>query len=134
MLLTAGTRRCDRWTTSRTWPRATRPTGRTCTGSRTGCPGLRADAVAVRVATAAQAQGAPALADEQRGAAAVARTFAGRAQAAQVALVDGRVGAVWAPGGQLRAVFDLTVRGGRVVVVDVLADPAVLGRLMITLL
>ena len=34
------------------------------------------------------------------GAAAVAKTFAGRARAAQPALVDGLAGAVWAPGGK----------------------------------
>src|SRR5207244_5147805 len=52
---------------------------------------LRADRVAVGM-------GAP----EAQGALAVAGTFSGRARAAQLALVDGAPGAVWAPGGRPR--------------------------------
>ena len=89
---------------------------------------LRADVAAVRAASAAAAQGAPALAAEVRGAAAVARVFCGRAQAARLALVDGLPGLVWVPGGTVRAVFDLLVRGGRIVAVEMVADPDVLGQ------
>jgi RNA polymerase sigma-70 factor, ECF subfamily len=39
---------------------------------------------------------------EIRGAKAVADTFSSRARAAQPALANGAVGAVWAPGGQPR--------------------------------
>ncbi len=95
---------------------------------------LRADAAAVRAATAAAAQGAPTLAREVWGAAAVALVFSGRAQAAQPALVDGLPGLVWAPGGDVRAVFDLLVRDGRVVVVEMLSDPDVVRELEIELL
>src|SRR5437588_645109 len=58
---------------------------------------LRADQAAVR---------SGGIAEEVRGAAAVAETFAGRARAAQPALVDGAVGLAWAPGGHPKAVFD----------------------------
>ena len=45
------------------------------------------------------------------------------------ALVDGVPGAVWAPGGQPRVVFAFTIRGGRIVAIDILADPERLRRL-----
>src|SRR5215831_5762613 len=54
---------------------------------------LRADAVAVRMATARQAQGAPPLSAEIEGRKAVAEVFAGHAAAAQAALIDGNPGA-----------------------------------------
>lgn len=82
----------------------------------------------------ALAEGAPTLARVLRGAAAVARTFTGRANAAQPALIDGTVGLVWAPGGVPRAVFDLVFRADRIAAVDLLSDPAVLRDLEITLL
>ncbi len=75
---------------------------------------LRADAVAV----AAGATG------EVVGAAAVAETFAGRAQVAQAALVDGTAGAVWAQGGRTRVVFDFTIVDGRITGIDLVMDPA----------
>ena len=46
---------------------------------------------------------------EVRGAAAVAETFSGRARFAQPALVNGAVGAMWAPGGRPRVVFGFTI-------------------------
>ena len=85
---------------------------------------LRADAVAVQMGAAA----------EVRGAAAVAQTFAGRARVAQPALVDGAVGLVWAPGGQPRVVFALTIAGGKIVAIDLLADPERLRELDLVLL
>lgn len=95
---------------------------------------LRADAAAVRRATAASAQGAPALAPEVRGAAAVAKVLSERAQAAQPALVDGLPGLVWALGGDVHAVFDLLVRDGQVVVIEMLSDPDIVRKLEIELL
>jgi RNA polymerase sigma-70 factor (ECF subfamily) len=71
---------------------------------------------------------------EVRGAAAVAAMFAGRARAAQPALIDGAVGLVWSAGGRPRVVFDLDIRDGRIVAVDLLADPEHLDRLDVTLL
>jgi RNA polymerase sigma-70 factor (ECF subfamily) len=95
---------------------------------------MRADAVAVEVATARRAEGAPPLAPLVRGAPAVARVFAGRARTARPALVDGAPGAVWAPDGPPRSVFDFTIVGGRIVAVELLADPADLAEIDITLL
>ena len=63
---------------------------------------------------------------EVRGARAVAEqalTFARFAEFGRVALVNGAVGVVTAPGGQPFAVMGITVAGGRIVELDVLADP-----------
>src|SRR6266566_713917 len=74
---------------------------------------LRADAAAVRA-------GAP---GEVHGAAEVAGTFSGRARAAQPALVNGAAGLVWAQRGEPRVVFGFTISGGKIVAIDLLADP-----------
>jgi RNA polymerase sigma-70 factor (ECF subfamily) len=85
---------------------------------------LRSDAAAVDA-------GAP---GELRGAAAVAETFAGRARVARPALIDGFVGLVWAPGGQPRVVFDLTIEGGKITAVELVAGAERLRRLDVTVL
>jgi RNA polymerase sigma-70 factor (ECF subfamily) len=87
--------------------------------------------VVVRADRAAVASGAEA---EIRGAAAVAKTFAGRARAAQPALVNGDVGLVWAPGGRPRVVFGFTITGGKIVGIDLVADPEVVRRLDLAIL
>jgi RNA polymerase sigma-70 factor (ECF subfamily) len=87
--------------------------------------------VVARADAAAVAAGA---APEVRGAAEVATTFAGRARAARPALVDGLVGLAWAPGGRPRVVFDFTTENGRIVAIDLIADPAHLGELELELL
>ena len=61
---------------------------------------------------------------EVRGAQAVGRLFSGRAQLARRALVDGAVGIVVAPRGRLFLVLGLTVTHGKIVEIDVVADPA----------
>ncbi len=71
---------------------------------------------------------------EVRGAAAVAETFSGRARAAQPALVNGAVGLVWAPGGRPRVVFDFRITRGKIVEIDILADPERLRHLDLTVL
>ena len=53
----------------------------------------------------------------------VAEAFAGRVRGAQLALVDGAVGAVWAPGGRPRAIFRFTVSDGMIAGIDVIVDP-----------
>ncbi|MFF4189756.1 sigma-70 family RNA polymerase sigma factor [Nonomuraea sp. NPDC001831] len=58
-----------------------------------------------------------------RGADGVAETFAGRARAAELALIDGAPGLVWAPGGRPRVVFAFTIANGRITHIDLLADP-----------
>jgi hypothetical protein len=61
--------------------------------------------------------------------------FRGFAETATRVLVNGIPGGVaWAPDGSPFAVVALTVRGGRVVVIDVLADPDRLGQLDLTLI
>ncbi|HJZ72708.1 MAG TPA: sigma-70 family RNA polymerase sigma factor [Vicinamibacterales bacterium] len=82
---------------------------------------LRADRAAV-LASAGR-QGAPAVAEELRGAAAVAHAFSGRARGAQAALIDGAAGAVWAPGGQPRAAFIFTIAGGRIAGIEIVFEP-----------
>ncbi len=71
---------------------------------------------------------------EVRGAPAVARQFSGRARAAQPALINGAVGFAWAPGGEPRAVFDLTITNGKIVAIDMITDPARLSHLDVALL
>lgn len=66
------------------------------------------------------------------GARAVAGIFSGRARVARLALVNGAPGAVWAPGGQPRVVFAFTIAHGRVVGVEMLADPTRLAQLDLT--
>lgn len=74
---------------------------------------LIADAVAVKMGASAETHGAEA----------VAATFKGRAVAARPALIDGLAGLVFAPGGQLRVVFDFIVTDGRISEVFLIADP-----------
>ena len=95
---------------------------------------LRVDRAAVRAAAANEAKGAPRLVPEMRGAADVARVFLGSAQAARPALVDGTPGAAWAPGGHPRAVWAFGVKQGRIVEVQVIADPKSIARLDVLLL
>jgi RNA polymerase sigma-70 factor (ECF subfamily) len=85
---------------------------------------LRADRAAVQA-------GAP---EEVRGATAVAGTFAGRARVARLALVDGAIGAVWAPGGEPRVAFAFSITGGRIVAISILADPARLRQVDVAIL
>ena len=61
---------------------------------------------------------------EVRGAAAAARTFAGRARAAQPALVNGVPGLLWSHGSSPRVAFAFTFRGGTVTAIELIADPA----------
>ena len=95
---------------------------------------LRVDAAAVVAGAAWRGKGALTLAPEIRGGAAVAKAFAGRARAAQLARVDGIAGVVWAPGGTPRAAFGFTITGGKIVAIDVFADPAHLRRLDLVML
>ena len=84
---------------------------------------LRADAAAV-------ATGAP---REIVGSVGVAETFSGRARAAQVALLDGIAGLVWASRGRPQMVFDFTIDDGKVVAIEMIADPDRLGDLDIAI-
>ncbi|HKB47220.1 MAG TPA: sigma-70 family RNA polymerase sigma factor [Ktedonobacterales bacterium] len=87
--------------------------------------------VVYRADRAVVSSGAP---EEVRGAAAVAQQFVGRARGAQPALVNGAVGLVWAPGGRPRVVFDLTITRGKIVAIEMVADPAHLSQLDVAIL
>jgi RNA polymerase sigma factor (sigma-70 family) len=80
---------------------------------------LIADADAVRV-------GASELV---RGSRAVAETFAGRARAARLALINGQPGLVWATGGQARVVFGFTVAEDKITAIQMLANSTTLDEL-----
>lgn len=82
---------------------------------------LRADAAALAMAKQAGVGTFP-IAAEMHGANAVAETFKGRAAAARVALVDGDIGAVYAPGAIPAVVFKLTIADGRITGIDLVAD------------
>ena len=85
---------------------------------------LRADPVAVAAGATAEAHGANA----------VAESFAGRARVALPALIDGAAGAVWAPGGRPKVVFDFTISGDRITRIDLVMDPDRLAVLDIVIL
>jgi hypothetical protein len=85
---------------------------------------LHADTVAVQ----SGAEG------EVVGALAVAGTFSGRARFAVPAVIDGAVGAVWAPGGKPRVVFGFTIAHGKIVAIELLADATRLAELDLVIL
>jgi RNA polymerase sigma factor (sigma-70 family) len=90
---------------------------------------LRADAAAVAASLARAGAGAPALAPEIHGAEAVANTFKGRARAAQLALIDGDVGLVFAPGGRPMVVFDFVIENGRIAEISLTTDASSIAAL-----
>jgi RNA polymerase sigma-70 factor (ECF subfamily) len=95
---------------------------------------LRADRAAVEAAAANRDQGAPLLEPEVRGARAVAMALSGRATAAQLALVDGAPGAVWAPGGRIRAVFAFRLVGNTITEIEIVTEPSVVAALQVQVL
>jgi RNA polymerase sigma factor (sigma-70 family) len=88
---------------------------------------LRADRGAVPPGASRQVRGAPAAAEQ-------ALTFAGLARFAQPALVNGAAGIVAVRGGRLISVLGFTVTGGRIVEIDILADPERLDQLDLAVL
>ncbi|HEY2898140.1 MAG TPA: sigma-70 family RNA polymerase sigma factor [Gemmatimonadaceae bacterium] len=74
---------------------------------------LRADAATVR--TGAE--------PEVAGAEAVAKTFAGRARAARLALIDGAAGLVWSMGGEPKVAFLFTIEEEKITAIDLVGDP-----------
>jgi RNA polymerase sigma-70 factor (ECF subfamily) len=90
--------------------------------------------VVLRVDAAAVPQGSPRV---LRGAATVAAgalAFSARSQFVQPALVNGTVGVVMAPRGRLFGVGLLTIRGDRIVEMDLVADPDRLARIELAVL
>jgi RNA polymerase sigma factor (sigma-70 family) len=87
---------------------------------------VRSDGGAARPSLASLVRGARAVAEQ-------AMLFRRFAETSTRILVNGVPGGVaWAPDGSPFAVLALTVRGGRIVAIDVLADPDRLGRLDLT--
>lgn len=80
---------------------------------------FRADAATQRMRGPAKMQGADAI----------ARAFAGRAQAARAALIDGRLGLVVAPGGRLLMVLKLSIADGLITGIEAIADRSTLESL-----
>jgi RNA polymerase sigma-70 factor (ECF subfamily) len=90
--------------------------------------------VVLRADAHAAPSGKPAL---LRGAEAVARgavLSAGRAGSSQLILVDGAVGVIFAPAGQLQVVLALAISGSQISAIDVIADPHRLRQLDLALL
>jgi RNA polymerase sigma-70 factor, ECF subfamily len=77
---------------------------------------LRADLGAMDADASREFRGAPAVAEQ-------ALAFSGRARFARPALVNGAAGLVVAPHGRLFAVLAFTITRGRIVELDILADP-----------
>jgi hypothetical protein len=75
------------------------------------------------------AAGASRLVRGNRAVANQALTYSRLAPFSRLALVNGAAGAVTAPGGVPRAIMGFTVAGGKIVEIDILADPERLGRL-----
>jgi RNA polymerase sigma-70 factor, ECF subfamily len=61
----------------------------------------------------------------------VARTFAGRARAAQPAFIDGKPGAVWMHGGELQVAFRFTIPDDRITEIELIADRESLAKSVI---
>lgn len=80
---------------------------------------LRADSAAVNTGAVSEVLGARA----------VAETFSGRARDARPVLVNGVPGLVWAPGGRPRVGFAFTVARGKIVGIELFADPERLAQI-----
>ena len=88
---------------------------------------VRSDGGVARPALVSQVRGARAVAEQ-------AMSFRQFAETASRVLVNGIPGGIaWSPDGRPFAVLALTVRGGRIVAIDVLADPDRLGQLDLSL-
>jgi RNA polymerase sigma factor (sigma-70 family) len=88
---------------------------------------LRADVGAGPAGASREVRGAPTVAGQ-------ALTFSQFAPFARPALVNGAAGVVVAPRGRPFSVMGFTVRGGKIVEIDILADPARLRRLDLAVL
>jgi RNA polymerase sigma factor (sigma-70 family) len=86
-----------------------------------------ADTIAVRGATSSTVHGSHAVADETR-------TFTARAEAAEVALIDGAPGIIVAPRGRLFAVLDIDFNDhDQIITINVTADPHQLDTIALAL-
>jgi RNA polymerase sigma factor (sigma-70 family) len=85
---------------------------------------MRADSAAVQMGASSEVHGSTV----------VASFFSGRARGAQPALIDGTVGAVVAAHGQTRIAIGFTIADGRIIAIDVVADPEQLQELDVAIL
>jgi RNA polymerase sigma factor (sigma-70 family) len=83
---------------------------------------LRADVGTTPTATSREVNGARAVAE-------LALAFSQIARFSQPAIVNGTVGLVTVPGGELVSVMGFTIKGGRILEIDILADAARLALL-----
>ena len=88
---------------------------------------VRSDGGVLRPGASVVVHGAPAVAEQ-------ALTFARLSPFVRPALVNGAAGVVVAPHGRPFSVMGFTVRGGKIVEIDVLADPARLAQLDLAVL
>jgi RNA polymerase sigma-70 factor, ECF subfamily len=88
---------------------------------------VRADRGAVPSGASREARGAPAVAEQ-------ALSYSWLARFAQPALVNGAAGVIVAPGGRPFSVMGFTITGGRIVEIDILADPERLRQLDLAVL
>src|SRR5215212_9193725 len=86
---------------------------------------LRIDGGALRAGLSREARGARAVAEQTL-------TFSRLSPFVRPALVNGAAGVVVAPRGRPFSVMGFTIRGGKIVEVDILADPARLSRLAVS--
>jgi RNA polymerase sigma factor (sigma-70 family) len=88
---------------------------------------VQADSAVVPAGASREVRGARAVAEQ-------ALMFSRRARFGQLALVNGTVGIVVAPRGRLFAVLVFSVRRGKIIEIDVVADPARLRQLDLAVL
>jgi len=93
---------------------------------------LRADATAVLMSAANQAQGAPRLEAEILGPKAVAESLRGKAEGVNLVWIDGEPGAAWIVDGKTRAAFTIGIGGGKIREILIQMDPGALKAKTIT--
>jgi RNA polymerase sigma-70 factor (ECF subfamily) len=92
---------------------------------------LNVDRAAVALSVARQGEGIPLLQPRMRGADTVANLFKGRAQAAQVVLIDGEPGCVFPRGEKPRGACEFIIENDRITQIDLILDPESLEQLNI---
>ncbi len=91
---------------------------------------LRADAAVIAMGGAEYWQ-TDQLGGSIEGADAVARMFSGRASAAQPVFLDGEPGAAWMRAREVLVAFRFRIADDRIVAIELVAEPAVLGQLVV---
>jgi RNA polymerase sigma-70 factor (ECF subfamily) len=94
---------------------------------------LNADRAAVEFSAMRRGEGIPLLEPQMRGADTVANLFKGRAQAAQIALIDGEPGCIFPRGEKPRGACEFVIENERIVEIDLILDPHSLEELDIAI-